>query len=99
MRGTGTVTDLMVASYLARYSTKGTEVTGHASKRRSILRRAVRKAQARGKIRRNIILLCDVPEGLWIGWFRPGSTYGRRERRELGLALAHDQGFSAGPSL
>ena len=30
---------------------------------RSILRRAFRKAQARGKIRRNIILLCDVPEG------------------------------------
>jgi integrase len=29
----------------------------------SILRRSVRKAQARGKIRRNIILLCDVPEG------------------------------------
>jgi len=29
----------------------------------SILRRAFRKAQARGKIRRNIILLCDVPEG------------------------------------
>ena len=33
MRGTGTVTDLMVASYLAKYSTKGTEVTGHASAR------------------------------------------------------------------
>jgi hypothetical protein len=33
MRGTGTVTDLMVASYLAKYSTKGTEVTGHASRR------------------------------------------------------------------
>ena len=33
MRGTGTVTDLMVASYLAKYSTKGTEVTGHTSKR------------------------------------------------------------------
>ncbi len=33
VRGTGTVTDLMVASYLAKYSTKGTEVTGHASKR------------------------------------------------------------------
>ncbi len=36
---------------------------------------------------------------LWIGWFRPGSAHGRRERRELGLALAHDQGFSTGPSL
>ena len=33
VRGTGSVTDLMVASYLAKYSTKGTEVTGHASKR------------------------------------------------------------------
>ena len=33
MRGTGTVTDLAVASYLAKYSTKGTEVTGHASAR------------------------------------------------------------------
>ena len=33
MRGTGSVTDLMVASYLAKYSTKGTEVTGHASAR------------------------------------------------------------------
>ena len=32
-RGTGTVTDLAVASYLAKYSTKGTEVTGHASAR------------------------------------------------------------------
>ena len=31
--GTGTVTDLAVASYLAKYSTKGTEVTGHASAR------------------------------------------------------------------
>lgn len=33
MNGTGTVTDLMVASYLAKYSTKGTEVTGHTSAR------------------------------------------------------------------
>ena len=33
VRGTGKVTDLMVASYLAKYSTKGTEVTGHASQR------------------------------------------------------------------
>ncbi len=33
MRGTGTITDLAVASYLAKYSTKGTEVTGHASAR------------------------------------------------------------------
>ncbi len=31
--GTGTITDLAVASYLAKYSTKGTEVTGHASAR------------------------------------------------------------------
>ena len=31
--GTSTVTDLAVASYLAKYSTKGTEVTGHASAR------------------------------------------------------------------
>jgi transposase-like protein len=29
----------------------------------SILQRAIRKAQARGKVRHNIILLCDVPEG------------------------------------
>jgi hypothetical protein len=33
MRGTGTITDLAVASYLAKYSTKGTEITGHASAR------------------------------------------------------------------
>lgn len=33
MRGTSTVTDLMVASYLAKYATKGTEITGHASAR------------------------------------------------------------------
>jgi hypothetical protein len=33
LRGTGTVTDLMVASYLAKYSTKGTEITGHNSAR------------------------------------------------------------------
>jgi hypothetical protein len=33
MRGTGTITDLAVARYLAKYSTKGTEVTGHASAR------------------------------------------------------------------
>jgi hypothetical protein len=33
MRGTGTITDLAVASYLAKYSTKGTEITGHASTR------------------------------------------------------------------
>ena len=33
MTGTGTVTDLAVASYLAKYSTKGTETTGHASAR------------------------------------------------------------------
>ena len=31
--GTGTVTDLAVASYLAKYSTKGTEPAGHASAR------------------------------------------------------------------
>jgi hypothetical protein len=33
MAGTGNLTDLAVASYLAKYSTKGTEVTGHASAR------------------------------------------------------------------
>ena len=33
MTGTGTVTDLAVASYLAKYSTKGTEPAGHASAR------------------------------------------------------------------
>jgi hypothetical protein len=33
MTGDGTVTDLMVAAYLAKYATKGTEVTGHASRR------------------------------------------------------------------
>ena len=33
MRGTGTVTDLAVASYLAKYSTKGTEAAGHTSAR------------------------------------------------------------------
>jgi hypothetical protein len=33
VRGGGTVTDLMVASYLAKYSTKGTEATGHVSAR------------------------------------------------------------------
>ena len=33
MRGAGTITDLAVASYLAKYSTKGTETTGHASAR------------------------------------------------------------------
>ena len=32
-QGTSTVTDLAVASYLAKYSTKGTEITGHASAR------------------------------------------------------------------
>ena len=33
MRGGNSVTDAMVASYLAKYSTKGTEITGHASAR------------------------------------------------------------------
>jgi hypothetical protein len=33
MTGTGSITDLAVASYLAKYSTKGTEITGHASAR------------------------------------------------------------------
>ena len=33
MTGTGAITDLAVASYLAKYSTKGTEITGHASAR------------------------------------------------------------------
>jgi hypothetical protein len=33
LTGTATITDLAVASYLAKYSTKGTEVTGHASAR------------------------------------------------------------------
>ena len=33
LAATGSITDLMVASYLSKYSTKGTEVTGHASKR------------------------------------------------------------------
>jgi hypothetical protein len=33
MRGNGTVTDLAVASYLAKYATKGTETAGHASAR------------------------------------------------------------------
>jgi hypothetical protein len=33
MRGDNSVTDSMVAGYLAKYSTKGTEITGHASGR------------------------------------------------------------------
>jgi hypothetical protein len=33
LASTGAVTDLAVAGYLAKYSTKGTEVTGHASAR------------------------------------------------------------------
>lgn len=33
MRGDNPVTDAMVAAYLAKYSTKSTEVTGHASRR------------------------------------------------------------------
>ncbi len=33
MRGADPVTDAMVAAYLAKYSTKGTEATGHASAR------------------------------------------------------------------
>ena len=33
LTGTGTITDLAVASYLAKYSTKGTEITGYASAR------------------------------------------------------------------
>ncbi len=33
MPGTGAITDLAVASYLAKYSTKGTEITGHTSAR------------------------------------------------------------------
>jgi hypothetical protein len=33
MRGTNPVTDAMVAAYLAKYSTKGTEATGHSSRR------------------------------------------------------------------
>jgi hypothetical protein len=33
MTSEGTVTDLMVAAYLAKYATKGTEITGHASRR------------------------------------------------------------------
>jgi hypothetical protein len=33
MTGDGTVTDIMVAGYLAKYATKGTEITGHASRR------------------------------------------------------------------
>jgi hypothetical protein len=33
LAGTGDVTDLAVASYLAKYSTKGTEITGHVSAR------------------------------------------------------------------
>jgi hypothetical protein len=33
MTGNGTVTDAMVAGYLAKYATKGTEITGHASRR------------------------------------------------------------------
>jgi hypothetical protein len=36
MRGTGTITDLAVASYLAKYSTKGTETTGHVSARLTV---------------------------------------------------------------
>jgi len=33
VRAAGSVTDLMVASYLAKYATKGTEITGHTSAR------------------------------------------------------------------
>jgi integrase len=43
----------------------------------SILSRAMKKAQARDKIRRNIVLLCEVPEG------RPG-----RPSKSLALAQA-----------
>jgi len=33
MHGTNPVTDSMVAGYLAKYATKGTEITGHSSRR------------------------------------------------------------------
>jgi hypothetical protein len=33
LTGDGTVTDAMVAAYLAKYATKSTEVTGHSSRR------------------------------------------------------------------
>lgn len=33
LSGTNTVTDSMVGSYLAKYATKGTEITGHTSRR------------------------------------------------------------------
>ena len=33
LRGDNPVTDAMVAAYLAKYATKGTEITGHASRR------------------------------------------------------------------
>ena len=33
MRGSNTITDVMVAGYLAKYATKATEITGHTSAR------------------------------------------------------------------
>ena len=38
---------------------------------RSVLKRAITRAQARDKVKRNVVLLCDIPQG---------RTGGRRSR-------------------
>jgi integrase len=46
---------------------------------RSVLRRSITRAQARDKVKRNVVLLCDIPTG------RPG-----RPSKSLSLAQAED---------
>lgn len=44
---------------------KATEVsTRTLQELRSILKRAVARAQARDKVKRNVVLLCELPKGL-----------------------------------
>jgi integrase len=59
---------------------------------RSILRRAVARAQARDKVRRNVVLLCDVPTGQ-VG--RPSKALTRAEATAL-LDIADAQGSTIG---
>ena len=57
MSATATVTDLMAASYLAKYSTKGTEVTGHTSARLTPV--TIRRyAKANGTHTQRLIYAC-----------------------------------------
>lgn len=86
MTGDGTVTDLMVAAYLAKYATKATEVTGHASRRLTSATIELHADPAGNHVQRLI-------SAAWLLGTATGPMYGKDHNWDSLRHWAHMLGF------